>query len=159
MSLTHTDPTGAARMVDVSDKPVTERLARAQGVIRMRRETLELIRSGSARKGDVIAVARVAGIMAAKRTADLIPLCHPLPLTDVSLTIDLDDTLPGVRVMATAKTAARTGVEMEALIAASVTLITIFDMVKGVDRELQIGEIAVVEKRGGKSGDWSRVEP
>lgn len=144
-------------MVDVSDKAVTDRLARASGVIRMRPETLQAIRDGLTRKGDVVAVARIAGIMAAKRTAELIPLCHPVPLTDVDLTIDLDATLPGVRATATAKTAARTGVEMEAVIAVSVTLVTIFDMVKGLDRDLVIGEIQVTEKRGGKSGDWSRT--
>lgn len=157
MSLTHTDDQGRARMVDVSEKAATERLARARGVIRMRRETLDVIRSGTAKKGDVIAVARVAGILAAKRTAELIPLCHPLPLTDISVAIDHDDSLPGLRVTASVKTAARTGVEMEALVATTVTLVTIFDMVKGLDRDLQIGEIEVVEKRGGKSGDWSRA--
>jgi cyclic pyranopterin phosphate synthase len=154
--MSHFDSTGRARMVDISDKPVTARMAKASGVIRMKRETLEAIRAGSTRKGDVIAVARIAGIMAAKRTADLVPLCHPIPLTDVDLTIDLDESLPGARVTASAKTAAQTGVEMEAIVAASVTLITIFDMVKGLDRTLQIGEIQVTEKLGGKSGHWVR---
>jgi cyclic pyranopterin monophosphate synthase len=154
--MTHFDSTGRARMVDISGKPVTERMARARGVIRMKRETLDAIRSGSTRKGDVIAVARVAGIMAAKRTAELIPLCHPIPLTDVDLTIELDDDLPGARVTASAKTAAQTGVEMEAIVAASVTLLTIFDMVKGLDRDLTISEITVTEKLGGKSGHWVR---
>ena len=143
-------------MVDISDKPVTQRMAKAQGVIRMKRETLDAIRSGATKKGDVIAVARIAGIMAAKRTAELIPLCHPIPLTDVDLTIELHDDLPGARVTATAKTAAQTGVEMEAIVAASVTLLTMFDMVKGLDRDLLIGEITVTEKHGGKSGDWVR---
>ncbi len=143
-------------MVDISGKPITERMAKASGVIRMKRETLETIRSGSAKKGDVIAVARVAGIMAAKRAAELIPLCHPIPLTDVSLTIELDDDLPGARVTTAAKTAAQTGVEMEAIVATSVTLLTIFDMVKGLDRTLEIGEITVTEKLGGKSGHWVR---
>ena len=143
-------------MVDVSAKPVTNRLARASGAIRMQPTTLDAIRSNATRKGDVIAVARVAGIMASKRTAELIPLCHPIPLADVDLTIDLDETLPGVRVTATAKTAAQTGVEMEAIVAASVTLLTIFDMVKGLDRDLEIGEISVIEKQGGKSGHWVR---
>jgi cyclic pyranopterin phosphate synthase len=143
-------------MVDISDKPVTNRMAKARGVIRMKRETLEAIRSGTTRKGDVIAVARIAGIMAAKKTAELVPLCHPIPLTDVDLTIDLDESLPGARVTASAKTAAQTGVEMEAIVAASVTLLTIFDMVKGLDRDLQIGEITVTEKHGGKSGSWVR---
>jgi len=143
-------------MVDISGKPVTERMAKARGVIRMKRETLEAIRAGTTRKGDVIAVARVAGIMAAKRTPELIPLCHPIPLTDVDLTIELDDDLPGARVTASAKTAAQTGVEMEAMIAASVTLLTIFDMVKGLDRDMVISEITVTEKLGGKSGHWVR---
>ncbi len=154
--MTHFDEAGRARMVDISDKPVTSRMAKARGVIRMKRETLEAIRAGTTRKGDVIAVARIAGIMAAKKTAELVPLCHPIPLTDVDLTIDLDDSLPGARVTASAKTAAQTGVEMEAIVAASVTLITIFDMVKGLDRDLQIGEITVTEKHGGKSGSWVR---
>jgi cyclic pyranopterin phosphate synthase len=155
--MTHFDSSGRARMVDITGKPVTERLARAIGCIRMQPATLEAIRAGTTKKGDVVAVARVAGIMAAKRTADLIPLCHPIPLTDVDLTIELDDTLPGVRATATAKTAAQTGVEMEAVVAVSVTLITLFDMVKGLDRDLMIGEISVVEKQGGKSGHWVRV--
>jgi cyclic pyranopterin phosphate synthase len=154
--MTHFDEAGRARMVDISGKPVTERMAKATGVIRMKRETLEAIRSGSAKKGDVLTVSRIAGIMAAKRTADLIPLCHPIPLTDVSLTIELDDDLPGARVTATAKTAAQTGVEMEAIVATSVTLLTLFDMVKGLDRTLEIGEITVTEKLGGKSGHWVR---
>ncbi|HEY5545794.1 MAG TPA: cyclic pyranopterin monophosphate synthase MoaC [Gemmatimonadaceae bacterium] len=154
--MTHFDSTGRARMVDISGKPVTERMAKARGVIRMKRETLEAIRAGTTRKGDVIAVARVAGIMAAKRTPELIPLCHPIPLTDVDLTIELDDDLPGARVTASAKTAAQTGVEMEAMIAASVTLLTIFDMVKGLDRDMVISEITVTEKLGGKSGHWVR---
>jgi cyclic pyranopterin monophosphate synthase len=152
----HFDSTGRARMVDISDKPITARMAKARGVIRMKRETLDAIREGTTRKGDVAAVARVAGIMAAKKTADLIPLCHPIPLTDVDLTIDFDDDLPGARVTATVKTAAQTGVEMEAIVAATVTLVTMFDMVKGMDRELEISEISVTEKLGGKSGHWVR---
>jgi cyclic pyranopterin phosphate synthase len=154
--MTHFDEAGRARMVDISGKPITERMAKASGLIRMKRETLETIRSGSAKKGDVIAVARIAGIMAAKRTAELIPLCHPIPLTDVDLTIELDDDLPGARVTAAAKTAAQTGVEMEAIVATTVTLLTMFDMVKGLDRTLEIGEITVTEKLGGKSGHWVR---
>jgi cyclic pyranopterin monophosphate synthase len=154
--MTHFDESGRARMVDISGKPTTERMAKAGGVIRMRRETLDTIRSGDTKKGDVLAVARIAGIMAAKRTPELIPLCHPIPLTDVSLTIELDDDLPGARVTATAKTAAQTGVEMEAVVAATVTLVTILDMVKGIDRTLEIGEIMVTEKLGGKSGHWVR---
>ena len=143
-------------MVDITGKPITDRMAKARGVIRMQPDTLAAIRSGSSKKGDVIAVARIAGIMAAKRTAELIPLCHPIPLTDVDLTIELDDDLPGARVTATVKTAAQTGVEMEGIVAASVTLLTIFDMVKGLDRTLEIGEITVTEKLGGKSGHWVR---
>jgi len=154
--MTHFDETGRARMVDISEKPITQRMAKAQGVIRMKRETLDAIRSGATKKGDVIAVARIAGIMAAKRTAELIPLCHPIPLSDVDLTIELVDDLPGARVTASAKTAAQTGVEMEAIVAASVTLLTIFDMVKGMDRDLLISEITVTEKLGGKSGHWVR---
>ena len=154
--MTHFDATGRARMVDVTDKAVTNRMAKARGVIRMKRDTLEAIRAGATQQGDVIAVARIAGIMVAKRTAGLVPLCHPIPLTDVDLTIELDESLPGARVTASAKTAAQTGVEMEAVVAVSVTLITIFDMVKALDRDLEIGEITVTEKHGGKSGDWVR---
>lgn len=154
--MTHFDESGRARMVDITGKPITDRMAKARGVIRMQPDTLAAIRSGTSKKGDVIAVARIAGIMAAKRTAELIPLCHPIPLTDVDLTIELDDDLPGARVTATVKTAAQTGVEMEAIVAASVTLLTIFDMVKGLDRTLEIGEITVTEKLGGKSGHWVR---
>jgi len=154
--LSHVDPSGKARMVDISGKPVTQRLARASGCIRMQPATLEAIRQNAVVKGDVLAVARLAGILAAKRTWELVPLCHQIPLADVSLTMDLDDSLPGVRVTATAKTAAQTGVEMEALVAVTVTLVTIFDMVKGLDKSLEIGEIRVIEKRGGKGGDWVR---
>lgn len=154
--MTHFDESGRARMVDITGKPITDRMAKARGVIRMQPDTLAAIRSGTSKKGDVIAVARIAGIMAAKRTAELIPLCHPIPLTDVDLTIELDDDLPGARVTATVKTAAQTGVEMEGIVAASVTLLTIFDMVKGLDRTLEIGEITVTEKLGGKSGHWVR---
>jgi cyclic pyranopterin phosphate synthase len=139
-------------MVDVSDKAVTHRVARAAGVIRMKRETVHAIRDNAVKKGDVLSVAKIAGIMAAKRTSELIPLCHPLMLTDVSLTSELDESLPGVRVTATAKTTAQTGVEMEAIVAVSVMLLTIWDMVKGIDNALQIGEIVLTEKRGGKGG-------
>ena len=156
MSLSHTDSAGKARMVDVSGKSVTERMARATGAIRMARATLDAIRDNAVRKGDVLVVAKVAGIMAAKRTAELIPLCHPIPITDIDLTTALDPELPGVRVEATVKTAAQTGVEMEAITAVSVTLVTIFDMVKGLDKDLLIGEISLMEKRGGKSGHWVR---
>ena len=154
--LTHADEHGRARMVDVSDKAVTHRVATASGVIHMQRETVHAIRENTVRKGDVLAVAKVAGIMAAKRTSELIPLCHPLMLTDVSLTSELDESLPGVRVSATAKTTAQTGVEMEAIVAVSVMLLTIWDMVKGIDNALLIGEIVLTEKRGGKGGVWVR---
>jgi len=150
--LSHADDQGRARMVDVSDKAVTHRVARAAGVIRMKRETVHAIRDNAVKKGDVLSVAKIAGIMAAKRTSELIPLCHPLMLTDVSLTSKLDESLPGVRVTATAKTTAQTGVEMEAIVAVSVMLLTIWDMVKGIDNALQIGEIVLTEKRGGKGG-------
>jgi cyclic pyranopterin phosphate synthase len=155
-ALTHVGPDGAARMVDVSAKDETERVARAAGGIRMRPETLEAIRANSLAKGDVLGVARVAGIMAAKRTAELIPLCHQVPLTDVQVSLDLDDALPGVRVEATARTTARTGVEMEAMVAASVALLTIYDMAKGRDREMVIQDTRLLEKRGGRSGHWLR---
>jgi cyclic pyranopterin monophosphate synthase len=155
-NFSHTDDSGRARMVDVSAKPASQRVASARGEIRMKPETVAAIRANATKKGDVLTVAKVAGIMAAKRTAELIPLCHPIPLTDVSLTMTLDDALPGVRVEGTAKTTAPTGVEMEAILAVSVTLITIWDMVKGVDNALVIGEIFLTEKRGGKSGDWVR---
>ena len=154
--LSHVDAQGRARMVDVSDKPVTERMARATGSIRMHRETLDAIRANTIAKGDVLGVARVAGIMAAKRTPELIPLCHSLPLTDVSVQITLDDTLPGLRVEAAARTAAQTGVEMEAIVAVSVTLVTVYDMAKAVDKSMVIGEISLAEKVGGRSGHWVR---
>jgi len=154
--LTHVDPTGKARMVDVSGKQATNRFAKASGAISMKPETLEAIRGNALAKGDVLGVARVAGIMAAKRTADLIPLCHQLPLSAVTVDFELDQSLPGVRVVATATTEAQTGVEMEAITAVSVSLITLYDMAKGVDKGMQIGEISLVEKRGGKSGDWVR---
>lgn len=154
--LSHVDQTGAARMVDISEKPATQRLARASGVITMARSTLGAIRDNTLRKGDVVGVARVAGIMAAKRTWELIPLCHQIPLTDVQIDIEPDDALPGFRVEATARTVASTGVEMEAIIAVSVTLITLYDMAKGVDKGMEIGEISLREKRGGRSGDLVR---
>jgi cyclic pyranopterin phosphate synthase len=152
--LSHLDEHGRARMVDVSDKAVTPRMARATGSIRMQRETLEAIRRNAIAKGDVLGIARIAGIMAAKRTSELIPLCHPIPLTDVSVDIAIDDTLPGLRVEASARTAAQTGVEMEAIIAVSVSLVTVYDMVKAVDRSMVIGEISLAEKVGGRSGHW-----
>ena len=154
--LSHIDEQGRARMVDVSGKPITVRMARATGSIRMQRETLDAVRANTIAKGDVLGIARVAGIMAAKRTAELIPLCHPIPLTDVSVEITIDDALPGLRVETTAKTAAQTGVEMEAIVAASVSLITVYDMVKAVDKSMVIGEISLAEKVGGRSGHWQR---
>ena len=154
--LTHVDDSGQARMVDVSGKAVTERVARARGAITMGASTLELIRKNQIAKGDVLGVARVAGIMAAKRTSELVPLCHPIGLSDVQVDLSLDESLPGVRVEVTAKTAAQTGVEMEAIVGVSVSLVTLYDMVKGVDMHMEIGQISVVEKRGGKSGDWVR---
>lgn len=153
-SLTHLDETGAAHMVDVGDKAATSRVAVAVGQVVMLAETLAMIRAGLAKKGDVIATARIAGIMAAKRAHELIPLCHPLLLTKVSVDIEPDDALPGLRVTATARVNGQTGVEMEALTAASVACLTIYDMAKAVDRRMTIGGIRVVEKSGGKSGDW-----
>jgi cyclic pyranopterin phosphate synthase len=154
--LTHIGRDGQARMVDVGAKPDTDRMARAAGTIRMRPETLSAIRDNVLAKGDVLGVARVAGIMAAKRTADLVPLCHPVALTDVQIEAELDDALPGVRVEAVARTTGKTGVEMEAIVAVSVTLITVYDMAKGVDKDMLISGIALLEKRGGRSGHWVR---
>jgi cyclic pyranopterin monophosphate synthase len=152
--LTHIDAAGEARMVDVSGKPVGERLARAEGRVVMRRETLDLVAAGNAKKGDVLGTARVAGIMAAKRTHELIPLCHPLLLTNVAVTLECDPGVPGVRVAATVKVSGQTGVEMEALTAVSVACLTVYDMVKAVDRGMRIEGIRLVEKQGGKSGRW-----
>lgn len=154
--LTHLRADGEARMVDVSSKGETERMARAGGSIRMQPETLEAIRTNSLQKGDVLAVARVAGVMAAKKTSELIPLCHPVSLTDVQIAIELDPGLPGLRVEATARTFGRTGVEMEAISAVCVTLITVFDMAKGVDRAMVVSDITLLEKSGGKSGYFKR---
>ncbi|WP_213981873.1 cyclic pyranopterin monophosphate synthase MoaC [Sphingomonas sp. dw_22] len=152
--LTHLDETGAARMVDVAGKPVTRREAVATGRIAMSREAAAAIREGSVRKGDVLATARIAGIMAAKKTADLIPLCHPLPLARVTIDLTLHET--GVTVTATAATAAQTGVEMEALTAVSVALLTLYDMAKALDKAMVIEDIRLLSKTGGKSGDWKR---
>lgn len=154
--LTHVDDRGAARMVDVTPKPESERMARASGVIRMQLATLDAILANTLKKGDVLAVARVAGVMAAKRTADLIPLCHPIPLTDVRIDIEPDPGLPGLRVEATVRTFGRTGVEMEAISAVCVTLVTVFDMVKAVDRRLLVTDVQLLEKQGGRSGHWTR---
>ena len=158
MSLSHLDEQGRARMVDVSAKADSERTAIARGAIRMRAETLALIRSGGIEKGDVFAVARVAGIMAAKRTSELIPMCHPLMLTNVKVEFDTPDeaTTPEtaiVNIQATVKTTGKTGVEMEALTAVSVAALTIYDMAKAVDRGMRIEAIRLAEKHGGKSGD------
>ena len=152
--LTHFDEGGNAHMVDIAGKPVTTRIARACGAIRMRAETLQLIRDGAAAKGDVLGVARLAGIMGAKKTADLIPLCHPLPITKVALELTPDATLPGVRIEATVKTTGQTGVEMEALTAVSVAALTVYDMLKAVERSMVISDIQVVMKDGGKSGRY-----
>ncbi|MBX4867945.1 cyclic pyranopterin monophosphate synthase MoaC [Rhizobium bangladeshense] len=156
--LTHIDASGEAHMVDVSDKAETVRIATAEGYVKMALETLALIRQGNAKKGDVIGTARLAGIMAAKRTADLIPLCHPLMLTKVAVEIEEDAALPGLRVMATAKLTGRTGVEMEALTAVSVACLTIYDMAKAADKAMEIGGIRLLEKSGGKSGDFRHPE-
>ena len=171
-ALTHIDPTGAARMVDVGDKDVTDRLAIAEGAVLMRSETVALIRAGEAKKGDVLGTARIAGIMAAKRTHELVPLCHPLALTAVKVDLALaehpprvtvkaavrvlcepDDALPGLRIAAEVWVQGPTGVEMEALTAVSVACLTVYDMVKAVDRDLRITDVRLVEKRGGASGD------
>ncbi|WP_267386856.1 cyclic pyranopterin monophosphate synthase MoaC [Sphingomonas sp. GC_Shp_3] len=152
-NLTHLDESGAAHMVDVGGKIVTARQAIATGRITMSPEAAHAIRSGTALKGDVLAVARIAGIMAAKRTSEVIPLCHPLPLTRVA--IDLVPETDGVTVTATAATEGKTGVEMEALTAASVALLTIYDMAKAIDKAMVISGIRLLEKRGGKSGDWN----
>lgn len=156
--LSHLDQTGRAHMVDVGHKPESERIARAAGAVRMRRATLELALSGNAKKGSVRSVSEIAGVMAAKRTADLIPLCHPLPIMDIQVSVEPDDALPGFIVTATAKSRGRTGVEMEALTAVSVSCLTLYDMLKGADRELTIENIRLLEKSGGASGDYRRGE-
>ena len=152
--LSHFDDQGQAHMVDVSAKPVTDRIAVAEGLVRMRAETLALITEGRAKKGDVLGVARLAGIMAAKRTADLIPLCHPLPITKVALELTADPELCGVRIKATVKTSGQTGVEMEALTAFTVAALTIYDMVKAVEKSMVIEGIRLLLKDGGKSGRY-----
>jgi cyclic pyranopterin phosphate synthase len=154
MSLTHFDDQGHAHMVDVSGKPVTARVAVARGAVKMSAETLMLITEGRAKKGDVLGVARLAGIMAAKKTADLIPLCHPLPITKVALDLTPDASLPGIIVEATVKTGGQTGVEMEALTAVSVACLTIYDMVKAVEKSMSIECIRLILKDGGKSGRY-----
>jgi len=152
--LTHFDEQGAARMVDVAAKPPTHRIAKAGGCIRMRSETLDVIARGTASKGDVLGIARVAAIQAAKRTADLIPLCHPLALTKVDVAFELHAADASVGCIATVETMGRTGVEMEALTAVSVGLLTIYDMCKAIDRGMRIEGLGLLEKRGGKSGVW-----
>jgi cyclic pyranopterin phosphate synthase len=152
--LTHLSESGAAHMVDVSAKAATERTAIAEGRVTMSPATLDIVRSGDAKKGDVLGAARIAGIMAAKRTHELIPLCHPLLLTNVAVDIEPDQKRPGVTVRATVKVAGQTGVEMEALTAVSVACLTIYDMVKSVERGMRIEAIRLVEKRGGKSGTY-----
>jgi len=152
--LSHIDEAGRARMVDVSDKPVTLRMAEARGQLRCAPAALALVRSGETPKGNVIGTAELAGVMAAKQTASLIPLCHPLPLTQVAVEIALDESLPGFAVTARVRTCGQTGVEMEALTGVSVACLTLFDMLKAVDRTMEIGAIRVVAKAGGRSGPW-----
>ncbi len=152
--LTHFDAEGRAHMVDVSDKPLTARVAVARGAVVMRPETLALVTEGRAKKGDVLGVARLAGIMGAKRCADLIPLCHPLPITKVTLDLHPDPALPGVRLRAEVRTTGQTGVEMEALTAVSVAALTVYDMLKAAEKSMRITDIDVVLKDGGKSGRY-----
>jgi cyclic pyranopterin phosphate synthase len=154
MPLTHFDAQGQAHMVDVSDKAVTDRVAVAAAHIKMAQETFELISEGRAKKGDVLGVARLAGIMGAKKTPDLIPLCHPLPVTKVAVELTLDPDLPGVQIEATVKTSGQTGVEMEALTAVSTAALTVYDMTKAVDKAMEIGGVRVLLKDGGKSGRY-----
>ena len=156
--LTHLDDAGRARMVDVSDKPVSARTATAVGSLTCLTETLAQVREGTTPKGSVIATAELAGVMAAKRTAELIPLCHPLPLTKAAVTVSIDDALPGFRVEAEVRTHGVTGVEMEALTGVSIACLTLFDMLKAIDRTMVIGGIEVTGKIGGKSGDWRAPE-
>ena len=152
--LTHFDGKGDAHMVDVSGKPVTDRIAVAEGAVKMTSETLAVITEGRAKKGDVLSVARLAGIMGAKRTADLIPLCHPLPITKVAVELAADPDLPGVRIEATVRTSGQTGVEMEALSAVSNAALTLYDMVKAVEKSMVITGIRLLKKDGGKSGSY-----
>src|SRR5438477_3846507 len=155
--LTHLDESGRARMVDVSDKDVTRREATARAVVAMQPETARLIAAGGMAKGDVLAVAQVAGVMAAKRTPDLIPLCHPLPITGVDMAFDLDVERSSLEIRATVRVTSRTGVEMEALTAASVAALTVYDMCKAVDRGMSIGNVELLHKAGGKSGEFTRA--
>src|SRR6056297_543633 len=152
--LTHFDASGQAHMVDVSDKAVTSRVAVAEGWVKMRPETLALVEAGTAKKGNVLGIARLAGIMGTKQTASLIPLCHPLPITKVAVDLDCDAALPGVRIRATVKTTGQTGVEMEALTAVSTAALTVYDMLKAAEKSMEIGGLRVVLKDGGKSGRY-----
>ncbi len=158
MALSHVDSSGRATMVDVSSKTETDRIAVADGFVSMTLDALALVRANGVAKGDVLATARLAGIMGGKRTAELIPLCHPLPLDQIHVDAVVDDARSGIYVTATARTRAATGVEMESLTAVSVACLTIYDMVKGVDRTMAIGPIRLLEKRGGKSGDYRRKD-
>lgn len=158
MKLSHLDERGRARMVDVGGKPVSERTASAEGVVRMSREAFDLVAAQAVAKGDVLAVAEVAGTMAAKRTSELIPLCHPLGLDMVEVEARLEPELPGVRITARAKVTGQTGVEMEALTAVAVACLTVYDMVKAVDRAMTIEEVRLLSKTGGTRGDWRRSE-
>ena len=156
--LTHLDAAGAARMADIGDKPQTERVAVAAGTITMQPETLRLVRDGALKKGDVLTVARVAGIMAAKRTSELIPLCHPIALTKIDVDLTIDEARNAIDIRATARTRGQTGVEMEALTAVSVAALTIYDMAKAVDRAMRIGDVRLLEKHGGVHGDYVAPE-
>jgi cyclic pyranopterin monophosphate synthase len=154
--LTHQAEDGRARMVDVGTKPDTERVAVAEGTLRMAAATYTALLEGRTKKGDPLIVSQIAGIQAAKRTSDLIPLCHPLPLTQVDVVVEPDESLPGVRARATARVRGKTGVEMEALTAVSVALLTAYDMLKAIDRDMSIEDVRVLSKEGGRSGSWSR---
>ena len=154
--LTHLDADGAAHMVDVDDKAATQRIAIAEGRVSMRHDTLEAIIAGNSKKGDVLGTARIAGIMGAKKTSDLIPLCHPIALSKVSIDFTIETDNPAIHVSATAKTTGQTGVEMEALTAVSVACLTIYDMAKALDKDMTIGAVRLLSKTGGKSGAWSR---
>ena len=158
MKLSHVDESGRARMVDVSGKPATERAATAEGVVRMSMEAFELIQSNAVQKGDVLTVAELAATMAAKRTGELIPLCHPLGLDGVEVSARLEADLPGVRIVATARVTGRTGVEMEALTAVAVGCLTVYDMVKAVDRSMCVEQVRLLSKTGGTRGDWHRPD-
>ena len=158
MKLSHVDDAGRARMGDVSGKPESDRTAEAEGVVRMSREAFELIQANAVQKGDVLAVAELAGTMAAKRTGELIPLCHPLGLDGIEVAARLEPELPGVRIVARAHVTGRTGVEMEALTAAAVGCLTVYDMVKAVDRSMTIEQVRLLSKTGGTRGDWHRLD-